>query len=38
MILKIDKSFEKDFKKARNEKLSLKLLATEGTGHTDQTD
>ena len=28
MILKIDKSFEKDFKKAGNEKLNLKLLTT----------
>ena len=28
MILKIDKSFEKDFKKAGNKKLSPKLLAT----------
>jgi len=27
MILKIDKSFEKDFKKARNEKLRAKLLS-----------
>jgi len=28
MILKIDKSFEKDYKKSGNEKLRPKLLAT----------
>ncbi len=28
MILKIDKSFEKDFKKSGNQKLSPKLLST----------
>ena len=28
MILKVDKSFEKDFKKAGNQKLNPKLLAT----------